>query len=492
MYSQMKNKVKGSFCGFSNKGVLIAITVAVLVIGLSSPGYSYATHHSENIVWQVVMITSDKACSNYHHQMAEKYSEITEGYFELYELEEDHYEAVCLTENNFSNKYEKPYNLDLLIVAYDKNKGEEDLHSLAIGGLYTHTGNDLMQNHTIIFCDCSDFDYSNPTWILSHELSHFILHYLGFDLSIVEDEIHERDQKYDYCIENHNSESCIGVTAKIKSKNYGASYIVMAPFESAIGESFHLESDDIYLYSTEIQMLSEITKWWLEGQISDYYYAKSMEILSGYSSERLLDSQESLMKSSDFILVAEPPKNIQDESLNLTTKSEEILKNIPFIDFEIEQSDNMKIPGWFTTRSQLWLDKEISDDEFIAGMDSFLNSEDPSNYVDDDVSIQDMIFEGMIFSDDEEYGEAITFFDKALWKSLETGEPSITAMNEKAFALFMLGDYDESIVYYESVLDLDETNYDALIGMARNLAQMGQYEDSKKYFEKAIFIKEFA
>ncbi len=492
---QMKNSLRSFFSYYPSfsKGLFFAAALSVLIIGLSSPNYSYATHQSENLVWQVVMITSDKACSNYHHQMAEKYSEITEGYFKLYQQDEDHYQPVCLTEANFSIKYEKPNDLDLLIVAYDKNKGEKDLHSLSIGGLYTHSGDDLMQNHTIIFCDCSDFNYSNPTWILSHELSHFILHYLGFDLSIVEDEIHERDSRYDYCVENHKSASCEGVTEKIKSEKFGASYIVMAPYESAIGESFHLESEDIFLYDTEIQMLSEITKWWKEGKISDYYYAKSLEILSGVSSERIVNSEESLIKNSKFILVAEPPKTVQnDNSIDIISKSQEILENLHIGDFEFEQNTDIEIPGWFKTSSELWLKGEIKNDEFISGMDAFLSSEDPSDYIDNnDVSVEDIIEEGMIFFEDEEYLEAITFFDKAIWKSMDDGSPNLQAMNAKAFALFMLGNYDDSIVYYDSVLDLDAKNHEALLGKARNLAQMGQYEEAKKYFDDAVFTKTF-
>ena len=85
----------------------------------------------------------------------------------------------------------------MLIIVLDSNLGQEELHKRKMGGLYTHAGTDKFQNHEIIICDCPNFYYSDPVWILTHELSHFILYYLEYDYSIIESLVHSYDEKYE-------------------------------------------------------------------------------------------------------------------------------------------------------------------------------------------------------------------------------------------------------------------------------------------------------
>ena len=63
-----------------------------------------------------------------------------------------------------------------------------------MGGLYSHTGSDRSFNHVIMICDCSTFYYSEPVWILSHELSHFVMYYRNYEMSVIEDLIHSNDE----------------------------------------------------------------------------------------------------------------------------------------------------------------------------------------------------------------------------------------------------------------------------------------------------------
>ncbi len=470
--------------------ILVYSLVLTLMVILLNPNQSYAIHYSENLIWQVVMISSTPACSNYHYQMVEKYSELTKGYFELYELDDDHYQGECLTESDFSWKYQKPHDLDLLIIAYDKNKGEADLHPLDIGGLYSHSGEDLTHNHTIIFCDCSDFNYSNPAWILSHELSHFVLNYLGYELSIVEKEIHEIDHKYDYCFENHQDESCEGVVTKIKSEKYSNTFTVMAPYEDAIGLGFTEDSEEVFLYDTESKMLTEITKWWIDGRISDYYFAKSIEILTGVSSKKIVESNEALLKKPDWLLIAEPPKNIElAEKQDLSEKTKEILQTFPFIDLQTDNNEEIKIPDWFKSKSKSWVEDKIEDEEFFAGIEQFLFSEDPSVYVENnDVAVEDIVEEAMLLIDKREYNQAMALLDRALWDSLENDSLSIDAMNGKGIALFLVGNHQESLIYFDLVLEIDPQNYEATKKKAHVLAQIGQFDEATKYFEKSLLL----
>jgi len=159
------------------RNIVIVAFFGILLglIAISQP-QSFA-YTQEEATWQLVVISSEPACSGYHYYMLEKYNEITREYLDLYKLFHGSYQPECFTEDDFFEEYVKPYDLDLLILVFDKEKGMADLHTYNTGGVYIHQGNDLSTNHNVIICDCPNFKYSDPVWILSHELSHFVLNY---------------------------------------------------------------------------------------------------------------------------------------------------------------------------------------------------------------------------------------------------------------------------------------------------------------------------
>ena len=208
------------------------IIVGLFALILLIPNQSFALNPSE-VTWQLIVMSSEPACTIYHFQMIDKYHEITQKYLDLYQLENSNYEPACMTVEKYHSEYEKPRDLDLIVLVYDNDLGQSSLHQYNTGGIYLHQGDDLSTNHSVIICDCPNFYYSDPVWILSHELSHFVLNYLGYDLDIVETEIHEADERYDHCVEVSYDSSCSDVKTKIIG--YRHNWTVMAPYEPAIG-----------------------------------------------------------------------------------------------------------------------------------------------------------------------------------------------------------------------------------------------------------------
>jgi len=178
---------------------IMLVTVLLFVTVLFMPTDVYANHLSQDMKWQLVYISHNSACSNYDIQMTRIFSEITSGYLELYQLENTQYESFCVNQYEYSD-YIAPFDLDLIILVYDKDIGRNELNSLNIGGLYHHTGADTLQKHAIIVCDCPTFNFSSPIWILTHELSHFALTYSNYDMTTIEDMVHTNDAAYDKCI----------------------------------------------------------------------------------------------------------------------------------------------------------------------------------------------------------------------------------------------------------------------------------------------------
>lgn len=372
--SRRKNMVSG-------RAIILSISV-IAVLGLFVPLDSSAIHNSEDITWQVVMISSYPACSGYHYQMTEKYNDITEKYLELYQVPNSNYKPTCMTEYKYDLEYSAPDDLDLLILVYDRNKGRADLHSYEIGGIYSHIGKEWTHNHTIIFCDCSNFNYSDPTWILSHELSHFILYYMGYDLSIIEEQIHELDAKYDACVEGNYTPSCNEVKTRISTDT--GYYVVMNPYEPAVGQSlFESEkAESILDVSFKKDMIAHTTTWWLEGKITDKDYLQSLEILSGWTDfeNRIAGGFASADRVNVFL--TEPPKNSSPEAIEQQVISKWTEQKTLDIQEMITYTEKQKriltteepdegLPQWFKTRALWWLDEKISNRDFIAGMEYF-------------------------------------------------------------------------------------------------------------------------
>jgi tetratricopeptide (TPR) repeat protein len=55
------------------------------------------------------------------------------------------------------------------------------------------------------------------------------------------------------------------------------------------------------------------------------------------------------------------------------------------------------------------------------------------------------------------YDEAILWYDKVL----DIDPTNISALNNKGVALYNLGHYDEAILWYDKVLDIDPNDLDA-------------------------------
>jgi len=370
----------GRSSGMGNWKALILTVSMITILGLLVPTNSFAIHNSENVTWQLVMVSSYPACSNYHYQMMNKYTDVAERYLDLYQTPNTSYKPTCVIEEKLAG-YLAPDDLDLLIIVYDRNKGRAELHSYEVGGIYSHIGKEWTHNHTIIFCDCSNFKYSDPVWILSHELSHFILYYKGFDLAIVEEVIHQLDEKFDFCTEIEHDLSCYAV--KMKMEGYSQYYTVMKPYEPAVAKTglLKLETkpkpilDDLF----KKDMITEVTTWWLEGKIVDKDYLKTLEILTGQSDYTKTLAGGFASADRAYVVLTEPPNNKIKQDVDSEWSQQKTLDIQEMITYTDEQKrilttnvNDKDLPQWFKSRAIWWITEKISTEEYISGMEYLL------------------------------------------------------------------------------------------------------------------------
>ncbi len=354
--------------------ILVVFTlVALLWLSPSLTNNVFASHLSDDFTWQLVVLSSAPACSTYHYQILNKYDEITEKYFELYQFANDKYEPKCFSMTDYLDFYSSPYDLDMLIIILDSDLGQEELHDRKMGGLYTHAGNDKFSNHAIILCDCPNFYYSDPVWILTHELSHFILYYLEYDYSIIEDLVHSFDEKYDQCRQNY-SEGCDDVSTKLRVETMAYSFSAMPPYEPAIGANAQTTEKNIP--SNMVGLNKVITKWWISGKISEADYSNVLGFLK---------PEDNYLASNTKILFKDDPveKNLVMWYDVLGTKpvvdTEELLSKIPnFLKSDAERifrdTDITGLPDWFKTTAEWWTEGKITDEEFIRNVEYLQNS----------------------------------------------------------------------------------------------------------------------
>ena len=352
---------------------IMMITTLLFVSVLFMPTDVYANHLSENMKWQLVYISHNSVCSNYDVQMTRTFSEITSNYLDLYELDNTQYDTLCVNQYEYSD-YTAPFDLDLIVLVYDKDIGREELNSQKIGGLYHHTGADSLQKHAIIVCDCPTFNFSSPIWILTHELSHFVLTYLGYDMTTIEDMVHTNDSAYDKCIES--SSSCGSIVMKIRSETSAYSYSVMPVYEPAVGASIYDDSDE-ELPVQVVELSKVITKWWTQEKISDGDFFNALGFMaSGNSLFNHMNPQIITADTAFDYDSSDMEQLLSSESDEFTSQ---LLSRIPETlmsndDLLLDEEGNvMGMPMWLKTPAQWWIEGKISDEEFKKNVDFLRN-----------------------------------------------------------------------------------------------------------------------
>ena len=270
----------------------------------------------------------------------------------------------------------------MLILVYNGNIAEKILKPNKIDGVYIHTGNDRSKNHLVIMCHCSNFDSSYdqilPSWILTHELSHFVLSYKGYPPSIVQNAIHEIENEYDTCIgTNFQNEYCMDFKTIIRSDLTSKDFPVMKPYEDAIGQKLVNYISDDFSDSNIINLQRNIAKMWITNEIDDSAYLHTLENFIDTPTDFQNNDSLQLMQIKNGFVIAEnsKPKDVTwDEYLNPDTNIEDntnlIINQIPFsLDEEHVESNTKEMPNWFKTRALLWSEKRISDKVFFDGVE---------------------------------------------------------------------------------------------------------------------------
>jgi len=357
--------------------VIFSIMITLSLILGPTLTKSYAAEDS-SVEWQLLYIKKDTCGPK--DNMDKVYASLTSKYFELYQLENNNYSVNCISESQFKD-FQKSENVNLLILIFDQALGKSTLHPNNLDGIYVHSGNDRTINHLLMMCDCSYFSSSYettlPSWILSHELSHFVLSYKGFSKSDIKMKIHEKQDQYDNCIgTNFDYDKCNEFKIIIRADSSTKNYVMITPYEPAIGNT--LINYAITNSNSElINLQRDLTKMWITNTINDKAYENTLKhLVNPVTNSTSEEIKLSLEFPNGFMIreLSKPTEIDWNQYLNPIADKEKsfqsLLSYIPFnLKDPVSESNIEKMPNWFKTRALLWSEKRISDKVFFDGVE---------------------------------------------------------------------------------------------------------------------------
>ena len=234
-------------------------------------------------------------------------------------------------------------------------------------------------------CHCSDFNSSYeqilPSWILTHELSHFVLSYKGYPRSTIHNAVHEIEEEYDNCIgTNFQSQYCADFKLTLRPDNQSKDFAVMKPYEDAVGQKLVQYIPEDFSDSKIINLQRDLAKMWIKNEIDDNAFTNTLKnfVDGPIANDHELDEPFMEIKNGFVIAEKSKPKDVEwDEYLESETQNQDythlIYEYIPFnLDEPVEEINLEKMPNWFKTRALLWSEKRISDKVFFDGVEHLI------------------------------------------------------------------------------------------------------------------------
>lgn len=374
--SDAKNCKRISFRSVKIPGIILMAATLLLITGSLDSNDAYATHLTPDTKWQLVSISSYPACTVLNAHLMLKFDQLTEDYLALYQFENSKYQPLCMTEIEYTSEYEAPPDLDLIILVYDRELGEKELHGQKMGGLLTHSGADKTKNHALVICgDCSSFYYSDSVWILTHELSHFVLYVLDYDISIIEDLVHLADEKYDQCRKSFSGD-CASIITKLRVDVDAYSYSVMPVHEPAVGQQLGDATKDIQVPQVVVELSKIITQWWVAGKITEGEFSNVLGYLTQINP--LYNQEGTVLFADDPIdkdrvtwqdKFSELNSSPSDRDTITDINKNDILSKMPknwISENEriFSEQSTLGLPEWFKNAADWWALDKITDKEF--------------------------------------------------------------------------------------------------------------------------------
>ncbi len=284
---------------------LVLVLIPILVISFFIIFNKAAFAQAEPFTAKIWFITSDDSgCSNTNYEAILFIQSIAFVYTSLYGgLDSKYSPPQCLYLKDFENNPQKladsMNNFDLPILIFDS---EIKSNLFQISKKHTHFEFVLYHNPHIVFCYCSIPAKSHvATWAISHQLSHFILKYLGASELFYLQWVHEKDKDATECIELRRQP---GLCSSRWTSVFGISPIEMINVKvhhDLVNELTSLEQMELakkaFLnnqpsFDKNFSWINQIEDWYKDGLISKLEFDNAVKFISK------LDVAENLIQNT--------------------------------------------------------------------------------------------------------------------------------------------------------------------------------------------------
>ena len=332
--------------------------------------------------WRLIFLNDEHRCLTQDKTTTSELTSLTLQYFREYEFDNKLVDSSCMSLEEYSNTNVSD-ELSLLILVLDGTLGEKVLAKNGYEGMYSHLGDDKSIKHTIIIKTNSINDLYTATatpWLLSHELSHYVLSYKGYNGNAIEYLLHNDKVDYKDCIGKSTSyKQCTEVKTMIRPIDLGKDFFVMPVYEPVVGKTFvKYLPEELLSSKISIELQREITKWWVSGMITDEAYSQS--VLRIVNSPTVLNStvnEEVLSLPNGFAILDKDSKSNLDWTpgpFEAFAVEEDISTAFSLIPFDADEiiHESKDFPQWFKVRAELWSESKIPDKIFFDGMEALL------------------------------------------------------------------------------------------------------------------------
>lgn len=199
-----------------------------LSISLVCSTFSLIPVYADNTLdYTIIFVHTFGKCLTAHNKALKFYAQITDQYFTKYGIPHTS-KLLCVSSEELIDVIDALGSYELLIIIPDLFKSVE--YSIKSGAL-GHSYYDGNENAIVSTAISLKAESKQSAWILSHELSHFILAYKGYPRSVSVDWVHNTQSKYTNCQKNDFSlTSCKSLWTSVKSPT-GKSIPVMVMYK---------------------------------------------------------------------------------------------------------------------------------------------------------------------------------------------------------------------------------------------------------------------
>lgn len=254
--------------------MIVLFICSLIFVDNNSFGY-----HNDVLTWKLIAVSTFKECNDNQWQIIHDYLFVIKEYLGYYKIDNRLNPPSCVSVDNL----EKTLTIgnasnDLIIIMPDHLESLKQQIKLNEYGHFTSydNGDNVIVSQVLVKNQVDE----QTVWVLSHELSHFALHWYGYPKNIVRDKVHEIDFLHSLCLTETSGTICPKLITYIDLPTMKTQIPVMSPIYVDFYNSAFVGNKPDFAKEKINEELKNKAKLWSDNQISDHNFVTSVMSLT--------------------------------------------------------------------------------------------------------------------------------------------------------------------------------------------------------------------